>query len=85
METPLYTSNITQVKGGKTGNVNYTWTVGPTTLLEVRASSTYTPQLTGATHAEDFKNDFLPSAYRDYLAPNDTPQIAVSFMGATLH
>ena len=83
METPLYTSNITQVKGGKTGNLNYTWTVNPTTLVEMRASATYTPLLTGATHADDFKNDFLPAVYRNYLGDNGMPQIAVSFMGAT--
>ena len=77
MDTPLYTSSITKVEGGKTGNVNYTWTLSPTMLMDMRASATYTPRLTGATHADDFSNSFLPAEYRDYLANNDVPGIAV--------
>lgn len=83
MENPLYTSTVNEVNGGRTGNVNYTWTMSPTLLLDVRASGTYTPSLTGARHADDFSNDFLPSVYRDYIGANNMPQIAVSFMGAT--
>jgi len=83
MDTPLYTSNITQVKGGTSANLNYNWTMGPTMIMELRGSVTNTPQLTGAKHPDGFTNDFLPAVYRDYLGDNDTPQIAVSFMGAT--
>jgi hypothetical protein len=83
MDTPLYTSNISKVEGGKTGNVNYTWTLGPSTLLDLRASATYTPTLTGATHPSDFSNSFLPKEYAAYLAKNDVPNIAVTFMGGT--
>ncbi|MEO8679135.1 MAG: TonB-dependent receptor [Vicinamibacterales bacterium] len=83
MDTPLYTSTISEVKGGKTGNVNYTWTLGPTTLMDLRASGTYTPTLTGAAHPSDFSNSFLPAQYRDYLANNDVPTIANTFMGGT--
>jgi outer membrane receptor protein involved in Fe transport len=83
MDTPLYTSNITQVKGGKSANLNYNWTMGPTMIMELRGSVTNTPQLSGAKHPDGFTNDFLPAVYRDYLGDNDTPQIAVSFMGAT--
>jgi hypothetical protein len=80
MDSPLFTSSVTRVEGGKTGNVTYTWTVSPTMILDVRASATYSPQLTGNAHASDFKNTFLPDVYRDYLGDNNTPQIAVSFM-----
>ncbi len=83
MDTPLYTSSIAKVEGGKTGNVNYTWTLSPTMLMDVRASGTYTPRLTGAKHADDFSNSFLPKEYRDYLANNDVPGIAVTFMSGT--
>ena len=83
MDTPLYTSSISKVEGGKTGNINYTWTVGPSTLVDLRASATYTPTLTGATHPDDFSNSFLPAEYRDYLAGNDVPNIAVTFMSGT--
>jgi hypothetical protein len=83
MDTPLYTSTISQVNGGKTGNVNYTWTLGPSTLIDLKASATYTPTLTGATHPDDFSNSFLPAEYRNYLANNDVPNIAVTFMGGT--
>jgi hypothetical protein len=83
MDTPLYTSSISQVNGGKTGNVNYTWTLGPTTLLDLRGSATYTPSLTGAEHPDDFSNAFLPAEYRQYLAGNDVPNIANTFMGGT--
>ena len=55
MDTPLYTSSISQVKGGKTGNLNYSWTTGPTMLVDLRASATYTPQLNGARHPDGFK------------------------------
>ena len=65
MDTPLYTSSISKVNGGKTGNVNYTWTLGPTMLVDLRASGTYTPSLTGATHPSDFSNSFLPAEYRN--------------------
>ena len=37
-------------------------------LMDLRASGTYTPRLTGATHPDDFSNSFLPAEYRDYLA-----------------
>lgn len=83
MDTPLYTSNVTKVEGGKTGNLNYTWTLGPSTLVDLRASATYTPRLTGAVHPDDFSNSFLPAEYRDYLKNNDVPNIAVTFMGGT--
>ena len=83
MDTPLYTSSVSKVEGGKTGNVNYTWTIGSSTLVDIKASGTYTPTLTGATHPDDFSNSFLPAQYRDYLAPNDVPNIAVTFMGGT--
>ncbi len=83
MDTPLYTSNISQVKGGRSGNLNYTWTLGPTMLMDLRASVTYTPQLTGAKHPEGFTNDFLPAVYREFLGDNDTPTIANSFMSGT--
>lgn len=83
MDTPLYTSNISKVEGGKTGNINYTWTMGPSMLLDIRASATYTPSLTGAAHPDDFSNSFLPAEYRNYLAPNDVPTIAVTFMSGT--
>ena len=83
MDTPLYTSNISKVEGGKTGNVNYTWTIGNSTLLDLRASGTYTPSLTGAAHPDDFSNSFLPAEYRAYLAGNDVPTIAVTFMSGT--
>jgi hypothetical protein len=83
MDTPLYVSNISKVEGGKTGNVNYTWTLGPTTLVDLRASGTYTPRLTGATHPDDFSNSFLPAEYREYLKGNDVPNMAVTFMGGT--
>ena len=83
MDTPLYTSNISQVKGGKSGNLNYTWTLGPTMLVDLRASATYTPQLTGAKHPDGFKNDFLPAIYREYLGDSDVPTIANSFMSGT--
>ena len=83
MDTPFYTSSITQVKGGKTGNVNYKWTMGPSMMMELRGSATYTPQLTGATHPDGFTNNFLPAEYRNYLGNNDVPDIAVSFMSGT--
>ena len=83
MDTPLYTSSISKVEGGKTGNVNYTWTMSPTMLMDLRASATYTPRLTGAAHADDFSNSFLPKEYRDYLSSNDVPGIAVTFMSGT--
>ena len=83
MDTPLYTSSIAKIDGGKTGNVNYTWTLGPATLLDLKASATYTPSLIGATHPDDFSNSFLPAEYRDYLANNDVPNIANTFMGGT--
>jgi Carboxypeptidase regulatory-like domain len=83
MDTPLYTSSIAKVEGGKTGNVNYTWTLSPTMLMDLRASATYTPRLTGATHAGDFSNSFLPAEYRPYLASNDVPGIANTFMSGT--
>jgi Carboxypeptidase regulatory-like domain/TonB dependent receptor len=85
MDTPLYTSSITKVEGGKTGNVNYTWTMGPSTLVDFRASATYTPRLTGATHPDDFSNSFLPAEYRAYLAGNDIPNIANTFMSGTAY
>lgn len=83
MDTPLYTSSVSRVNGAKTGNLNYTWALTPTTLLELRSSAAYTPQVTGAQHAEDFSNAFLPAVYRDYLAANDVPTIANTFMGGT--
>lgn len=83
MDTPLYTSSIAQINGGKTGNVNYTWTLGPSTLLDLKASGTFTPSLTGAKHPDSFSNSFLPAEYRNYLAGNDVPNIAVTFMGGT--
>jgi hypothetical protein len=83
MDTPLYTSTISQVKGGKTGNLSYTWTLGPSTLLDFKASGTYTPSLTGAKHPDDFSNSFLPAEYRAYLANNDVPNIANTFMSGT--
>ncbi|ODS59287.1 MAG: hypothetical protein ABS36_02225 [Acidobacteria bacterium SCN 69-37] len=83
MDTPLYTSSLNQVKGGKSGNVNYSWTPGSTTVIEMRASATYTPNFSGNTHPADFKNSFLPDVYRNYLGDNDTPQIAVTFMSGT--
>jgi hypothetical protein len=85
MDTPLYTSSVTKVEGGKTGNVNYTWTVGPSTLVDFRASATYTPRLTGATHPDDFSNSFLPAEYRAYLSNNDVPNIANTFMSGTAY
>ena len=51
--------------------------------MDLRASATYTPQLTGATHPDDFSNSFLPAEYRDYLADNDVPNIANTFMSGT--
>ena len=83
MDTPLYTSSISKVNGGKTANINYTWTLGPSTLVDIKASGTYTPTLTGATHPDDFSNSFLPAEYRSYLSSNDVPNIAVTFMGGT--
>ena len=47
--------------------MNYTWTLGPSMLMDLRASATYTPQLTGATHPDEFTNNFLPAEYRNYL------------------
>ena len=60
METPLYTSSVTEVNGGKTGNVSYIWTASPTMIVDVRASATYTPNLSGTSHGAGFTNDFLP-------------------------
>ena len=85
MNTPLYTSSITKVEGGKTGNINYTWTIGPSMLLDLRASGTYTPRLTGAKHPDDFSNSFLPAEYRAYLQSNDVPNIANTFMSGTAY
>src|SRR5205823_1871605 len=63
MDTPLYTSNVTQSHGGKSGNLNYSWTASPTVLLDLRASTTFTPLLTRASHGAGFNNSFLPSIY----------------------
>ena len=49
----------------------------------MRASATYTPRLTGATHPHDLSNSFLPAEYRDYLANNAVPNIANTFMSGT--
>src|SRR5262249_24898776 len=83
MDTPLYTSSITQIHGGKNGNLNYSWTVSPTMLVDLRASATYTPLLTGAKHPDGFSNGFLPAVYRNYLGDNDVPNIANTFMSGT--
>ncbi len=85
MDTPLYTSNVIQTKGGKTGNLNYSWTASPTMVVDMRASATYTPLLTGAQHPDGFSNSFLPAVYRNYLADNDVPQIANTFMSGTAY
>ncbi len=83
MDTPLYTSSISEVNGGKTGNLTYVWTARPSVLVDVHASATYSPQLTGNTHPSDFKNTILPSVYSNYIGDNNTPQIRVTFMGNT--
>jgi hypothetical protein len=83
MDTPLYTSNISRVEGGKAGNVNYTWTMGPTTVLDVRASATYSPQVTGASHKDDFKNSFMPAMYPNYIGEKNMPAVNVTFMSGT--
>ena len=57
-----------RLKAARPATSTTRWTVGPSTLVDLRASATYTPRLTGATHPDDFSNSFLPAEYRDYLA-----------------
>src|SRR5262245_54523527 len=85
MDTPLYTSSISQTHGGKNGNLNYTWAASPTMVVDLRASATYTPLLTGAQHPDGFKNTFLPAVYRNYLGDNDVPNIANTFMSGNAY
>jgi outer membrane receptor protein involved in Fe transport len=85
MDTPLYTSNVTQTHGGLSGNLNYSWTLSPTLLLDLRANSTFTPLLTGAAHPASFDNGFLPKIYQTYLGTNDVPSIANTFMSGTAY
>ena len=68
MENALYTSNVVQSNGGISGNINYTWTATPTMIVDIRNSATFQPILSGATHAADFNNSFLPAIYQKYLA-----------------
>jgi hypothetical protein len=83
IDTPLYVSNINDTSAGLNANLNYTWTVRPTVVVDLRNSVTHSPALVGATHPAGFSNSFLPAIYAQYLGPNDVPAIANTFMSGT--
>ncbi len=84
MNTPLFTANATSADGGLNANLNYTWSITPTMVLESRNTVTHSPSFSGATRPSDFTNSFLPAVYAQYIGANDMPNIAHSFMGGTV-
>ncbi len=83
MDSPLFTSSTTSADGGLNANLNYTWSITPTMVLESRNAVTHSPYFNGATRPEDFSNSFLPAVYGQYIGTNNMPRIQDSFMGAT--
>jgi hypothetical protein len=83
MDTPLYTSNITDTSAGLNANLNYTWTARPTVIVDFRNSVTHSPAFSGGQHPAGFTNSFLPAVYAQYLGSNDIPGIGNTFMSGT--
>ena len=84
MDTPLYVSNQSKVDGGVSGNLNYTWTIGPSAVVELRSSAIYNPVFSGAKHGDGFSNSFLPGIYQQYIG-TEIPQIDNTFMSGTAY
>ncbi len=83
MDTPLYTSSVNNADGGLNGNLNYTWSITATTILDVKGSVTHAPSFTGATHPSSFNNSFMPAVFAQYQGTNTVPNMQNSMMSAT--
>ncbi len=82
-ENPLYTSSVSASDGGLNANLNYTWSIQPTLILDLKGSVTHNPTFSGNTHAAGFSNSYLPAIYAQYLGPDDIPSINNTFMNGT--
>ncbi len=77
----MFTSSVTNSDGGSNANLSYTWSITPTTILDVKGSMTHTPSTSGNTHDPSFNNSFFPKIFQAYIGTNDTPEMNEALMG----
>jgi len=82
---PLWGAPENHLYPGRTGVVNYDWSISPTMLFNARAGVNHNPLGNGTLMPADFTNSFLPwdATSKSIIGDQGNPMIRSTFMGGT--